>query len=222
MKIVVCGDSWCSADRHLPGTHFSELLQARGHDVINIARGGATNALICFQLQTAHGLEPQLVLYNSTDAYRINVPLKGSPFVSELGLKNFVYPYRADQSWQSPLAGDSKAAIWSDVAQVIVQGRSDLHLQVDDNVKQAIKWYLSYLHCYEFQTVCDSWMLGYWSQQLTAAGIVSLDLTQNAIGQILFDYAGPKDLCNYHTDPETQRLFVTALIDYFNTQGLDL
>ena len=41
MKLVVCGDSYFSADTTAPGTHFTELLPSS--EYINLARAGASN-----------------------------------------------------------------------------------------------------------------------------------------------------------------------------------
>lgn len=211
MKIVVCGDSWCSADRNGPGAHFSELLAQDGHDVTNIARGGATNALICFQLQTAISLQPDLVIMNQTDAHRINVFMNQHCFDPKAGLKNFAYPYHADSSFQSPLVGDIEAAIWSDVPETMIQGRADLPLCLTSQQILAVKYYVAHMLCHPFQQLCDSWMIGYWKCQMQGHDIAVLDISEHAVGKILLNYAGDRTKTNYHTDQPTQQQFAAAV-----------
>ena len=67
MKLVVCGDSFMSADVHRPETHFSELLENHGHSVINLARGGMSNTGIGMH-QTQNGSDAA----NTSDA--LNTP----------------------------------------------------------------------------------------------------------------------------------------------------
>ena len=84
MKLIVCGDSFASADTTRPGTHFSELLRAS----INLARGGASNTLIGFQLQTAISLNPDVVIFTSTTSSRIDYPIPGRNFNSKTLFSN--------------------------------------------------------------------------------------------------------------------------------------
>jgi hypothetical protein len=93
MRIIVCGDSFMTQDsRELAkGKHFSELLSP--HEVINLARGGMSNIGICFQLEQAARLTPDVVVIGTTDSERIEIPSGHRTFNVQQGLKNIVYTH---------------------------------------------------------------------------------------------------------------------------------
>lgn len=218
-RIVVCGDSFCSASTSLPGTHFSELLP--GYEVINLARGGITNTAIGFQIQTAVSLQPVAVIFASTDAGRLDVPL-GDFKISD-GLKNFIYPYESDASTGSPYVGDLSATIYSDVIPAMLQSRPDLpeQLTMSDELKGAIKLYLAYLHDYNLKSVTDQWLIGYWKSVLKENNIPFINLRENSMGQILYtfvkDHPDVASEVAYHTDKETQIRVATLLNEWLTT-----
>lgn len=71
MRILICGDSYCVTDLDYAGLHWSEKLADRGHDVINLARGGCSNALITLQLLHGLGFDPDLVIFSFTTESRL-------------------------------------------------------------------------------------------------------------------------------------------------------
>lgn len=75
MRILICGDSYCVTDPDYAGMHWSEKLTDQGHDVVNLAYGGCSNALIA--LQFLHGLEfdPDLVIFSFTTESRLEFDL---------------------------------------------------------------------------------------------------------------------------------------------------
>ena len=93
MRIIVCGDSFMTQDsRELAkGKHFSELLSP--HEVINLSRGGMSNIGICFQLEQAARLTPDVVVVGTTDSGRIEIPSGHGTFNVQQGLKNIVYTH---------------------------------------------------------------------------------------------------------------------------------
>jgi hypothetical protein len=214
-KIVVCGDSVCSAttDPTWYG-HFSDLLADNGYNVINLARGGITNTGICFQLAEAINLNASLVIFNRTDSSRIDIPLR--PFLPAYGLKNFIYPYPSDSSFGSPYVGGLDANILSDMAIGALVDRNDTDLVVTEEVKTAVKYYVSYLHDSRLMEVKETWMIEYWIQQLEKASIPFIELGTTGIGKILWDYMNnnPDKLnqCIYHTDKVTQKMLADCLI----------
>jgi len=206
-KIIVCGDSFCSADRNRPGTHFSELLSSQGYDVVNLARGGISNTAICFQIEQAIKLNPDMIIFSSTTSDRIDVPVKHREFSAVNGLKNFIYPYKSDSSTGTEYVGGLDAPIMSDVISAFLNPRPDLpETLVDSDV---VKNYLVHVHDVQLKTVTDSWMLGYWKYVLATSSIPFIHLYNGGpVGQVVYQYVrdNPDKIsqCVYHTDEETQ------------------
>lgn len=206
MKLIVCGDSYASADTSRPGTHFSELLGAN----INLARGGASNILIGFQLQTAISLNPDIVIFTTTGSGRIDYPIPGRNFNPTKGLQNFVYPYNSDSSTGSAHVGDLSAAIWSDVSPALTHPRPDLPTSLYNRVNvEAVKNYVAYIQNRSLSDVTNDWLIGYWKHELTAANIPYVHIFRGSkYAQAMYCYTDTyPDLvtqCVYHTDSETQ------------------
>ena len=154
MNIIVCGDSFASADRFIPNTHFSELLQHSGHNVTNLARGGISNVGIAFQLQTAVELNPDVIIFTTTGHDRIELLLKHRKFIPSLGLKNFVYPYQSDLSTGSKYVGSTKSAILSDSVYTFLNPRPDRPTELLDlSQTEVIKQYLVHFHDSNFKKI---------------------------------------------------------------------
>ena len=216
-KIVVCGDSFCSADKNRPGSHFSELLI--GYEVINLARGGITNTAICFQIEKAVELNADFVIFSNTSADRLDIPL--NPFNPSLGLQNFIYPYESDRSTESPHVGNLTANIYSDTIPTLLAPRPDLPIQLSqelDKKKEAIKHYISELHDTNLRHKTDEWMLGYWMSIMEAKDIKFLHINKSPIWRPIADYvSNNKDKlnqCVYHTDEHIQKIIAISLKEY--------
>jgi len=212
-RIIVCGDSFCSADYNKPNTHFSELLD---HEVINLARGGMSNTGICFQLQTAVELKPDGIIFSSTGSDRIDVPIK--QFDSKLGLRNFIYPYRSDASSGSKYVGGIDANIMSDVIAAFLTPRPDLPKQLIKST--TIKEYIAYFHDENFKKILDNWLLGFWKYKLKELGIPYIHLYHGGnIGQAMYRYAEkyPNAETVYHTDTATQEEMAKELNEKINS-----
>ncbi len=202
-NIFVCGDSFCSADRNLPGTHFSEILTTLGYNVTNFARGGITNTAICYQIKRSIELKADIVIFTSTSSDRLDVPIK--KFNPNNGLKNFIYPYESDVSTSNCDVGNLSGSIYSDVIPALINSRPDLPVKIlNENQISAIKQYVAYLHSNELKQETDNWMIEYWKTKT-----VNLHLNNLPVGKILFDYVknNPNKVNQsvYHTDSETQK-----------------
>jgi hypothetical protein len=206
MKLIVCGDSFASADTNRPGTHFSELLGAS----VNLARGGASNTLIGFQLKTALSLNPDIVIFTSTDGSRIDYPMQNRNFRLSKGLRNFVYPYSSDSSTGNDYVGGNDAAVWSDVGEALTTPRPDLPTNLHNQINvEAVKSYIAYIQNPSLDQVTDSWLLGYRKYELAAANIPYVHIhCGSKFGQAMYrysdDYPNLRTQCVYHTDRETQ------------------
>jgi hypothetical protein len=224
-KIVICGDSFCSADSRpwSQAGHFSEILNhTYGYETINLARGGITNTGICFQIDQAVKLSADLILFKSTDPLRVDVPLK--PFQPNLGLKNFIYPFRSDLSTQSEHVGDLNSNIYSDVVSAITEQNrpaNDLSPEfvINEDVKTAVKYYVNFLQDRNLLIQMHAWMFGYWEFFLQTNNINYLRLDQSPIWAPIDNYIethGRWENINYHTDRQTQELIASSLNDYIN------
>ena len=172
IKIVVCGDSYCSADTSVNRWHFSQILEDQhGYTITNLARGGMSNTGICFQIKQAIALKPDVIIYNMADPSRIDIPIK--PYLPPAGLKNFIYPFPEDSSTGSEYVGASDAAIFSTVYQLIDKNK---HINISNDKIQAIKHYHAHLFDWQFRYETDSWILNYWNQQAKNQGILTIFL----------------------------------------------
>ena len=221
-NIVVCGDSFCSAEFFRPNSHFSELLAIdHGYRVKNLARGGISNTGICYQIKTAIELKADLILFNTTDSNRLDIPIK--PFDSTVGLKNFIYPYESDVSSTSPHVGDVTANIYSDNVFSILKSRPDLPEHIIEQLskkKEAIKYYLTELQDSALKSETETWMFGYWESVMKSAGIEFLQLNKSPVWTHINLYVleNPDKLtqCVYHTDELTQQLVANSLKEYID------
>lgn len=72
MKVLICGDSYCVTDPAYPGLHWSEKILDCSADieVINLAYGGCSNALVTMQLLSGLRFKPDFVVFSFTSDAR--------------------------------------------------------------------------------------------------------------------------------------------------------
>lgn len=217
MNLIICGDSFMSADTGRPNTHFSELLSLSGHSVINLARGGISNVGIAFQLQTAARLKPDMIIFSSTSSDRIDIVVKNRKFDPMSGLKNFIYPYKSDLSTTTQYVGNSNAPILSDTIATFLSPRPDLPVELNDPHRiEYVKQYLTSYHDINFKKTVDDWIIGYWKYKLLEKQIPFIHLNPiNKAGRLMYDYVkqNPDKISQsvYHTDELTQTLIAAEL-----------
>ena len=75
MKILICGDSFCTTDPNYPGLHWSEKIVnfSENFEVCNLAMGGSSNALIAYQLGQCLILKPDFVIMSFTNEGRYEI-----------------------------------------------------------------------------------------------------------------------------------------------------
>lgn len=211
-KIVVCGDSFCSADTSNDRWHFSQVLEDKYNlKVVNLARGGMSNLGICFQIKQAISLRPDAVIYNMGDPSRVDIVMHDNYYTSR-GLKNFVYHSPDDSSYGSEYVGNHDAPIFSTVFQEL-----DLltTFKVPDEKIQAVKHYHAHLFNWQLKHDTDRWMLDYWRMQLKLSNIKTIflgsltDLNPTPAGRAIYDFVrkNPEYITKklYHTDRATQQ-----------------
>lgn len=212
MKIIVCGDSYCSADSSDERWHFSQVLEDKYNlEVVNLARGGMSNLGICFQLKQAIALEPDAVVYNMADPSRVDIVMHDNYYTS-LGLKNFVYHSPDDSSYGSEYVGNQDSPIFSTVFQEL---DSLTTFKVPAEKILAVKHYHAHLFNWQLKYDTDRWMLDYWRMQLKTANIRTVflgnfaDSRPIAPGRVIYDFVrkNPEYITKklYHTDQATQQ-----------------
>jgi hypothetical protein len=209
-KIVVCGDSFCTSwiwDKH----HFSQILaDTYGYDVTNLAHNGFSNVGICFQIQHAIKMGPDVVIYNTTDAGRFEMVMNGN-FNSRNGLRNMVYCSDSTSSYSNPDTGDTKSPIFSSNYSGIKHVKN---VEITQSQIDAVEQYMKHFFDYGLKTETESWMIGYWHQQIITAGIIPIRLSrQDNIANPMYSYAeaNPECTAGYHTDIDTQAIMAQSI-----------
>ena len=193
-SIVVCGDSYCSAQATGPRDHFSQILSdTYCYDVVNLARSGMSTVGICFQIRHAIDLKPDVIIYNTTGPDRLELVINEG-FYTNKGLKNFAYLNPDDQSTGLKCVGDAEAPILSTVWQEID------HLVGKDYIR-AIDYYLKYLFDWNLKSETDKWMIEHWHQKILESGIKPFKFVRPE-----FDFVYDHALAN----PNTNKIFHTS------------
>ena len=212
IKVVVCGDSFCSSHNY-ERNHFSQILEDKyGYLVTNLARGGTGPIAVCFQLQQAIKLSADVIVYRRVDTGRIEVPITGQPFDPELGLKNFKYPYPDETSYSSPYVGNVDAPFFSSGLGGLVpqtdpkeQQLQDRFFAISSELREAVKQYLLFMFDKNLKAETDNWAYGYWEYRALQNNIKVISFDQ--VGQIAYEFSKRTQHrypTVYHTDRPTQ------------------
>jgi hypothetical protein len=221
-KIVICGDSFCSADRgHTE--HFSQVLEEEyGYSITNLAHGGVGTINICFQIQEAIKLQPDIIIHGQTTSDRIEIPYGNTKFESFRGLKNFFYWNKKNTSYGNPCVGDKNAPILSCHVSKLINGNlinlktQEPDLEISKDQQQAAKMYLSFLHSPQLKKEVDSWLYEYWTIKILQSNIVSIPFLKTNFAKIAYDFATKTNNSYpriYHTDFETQKKLAQLIND---------
>jgi len=75
MKILVCGDSYSVADPDFPGLHWTEKILnfSSEFELLNLAMGGCSNAMITLQLLQGLNLKPDFIILSFTSEHRYEI-----------------------------------------------------------------------------------------------------------------------------------------------------
>lgn len=211
MKIVVCGDSFCSSsvipvkdigDR----AHFSQILEDQyGHEVINLAHGAMSNVGIWFQIREAIELQPQAIVYNQTWSARIELMMNKQNFNLDNGLKNFIYFDPNHTSTGTEHVGDIKRG---NILSTVWQGLKDHpFVNISDEQIQAVDLYLKHMYHDGLATEVDSWMFEYWRDQIIKNNIIPIKFNDDNVGKIAYEFSGRNQIDSpFHTDRATQEI----------------
>jgi hypothetical protein len=213
--IVVCGDSFSSATkngnpRNNARDHYSQILQDQyGYSVLCLARSSMTNLGIAWQMRQAIKIGCKFLLYHNTWSYRLNLLINDN-FQVEKGLKNFIYPFKDDESSHSAYVGhnpictssngvqapnnddcdaDLKARRYNaSILSTVPQGlENNPTLIITKEQHKAIEYYFKHFFNEALNQEVDSWILAHWHHQAEKAGIVPIDM-KLSLGRPMFDY----------------------------------
>jgi|TARA_B110000211_G_C13852473_1_gene452826 hypothetical protein len=225
-KIVVCGDSFCASDIH-DRDHFSQILEDDyGYKVINFARGGTDNIHICFQIKEAIAYEADIIIYSRTDSARMTVPLNGEAFdTTGNTLHNFAYPYPLESTFGKPYVGGVDAPFLSMTFHNLlpqtdptVQFLHEQHVKVSDEIKEAVKMYVTFLHDQQLKHITEQWMYSYWNNEVIKNNIQLLIFNDGVgIPAYKFGLANQDYPKVYHTDRDTQLKVVDNILEKIHT-----
>lgn len=221
-KIIVCGDSFCTSmiwDRY----HFSQILEdTYGYRVTNLAHGSFSTVGICFQIQQAITMDPDIIIYNTTDASRFELVMNGK-FDAAAGLRNIVYFDNGVTSYRRADTGDTESAVFStNHARLGERVYFRKNVETTQSQIDAVDQYMKHFFDYGLKTQTDSWMIGYWHQQIIDAGITPVRLSrQDDIAKPMYAYAKNNPDCTayYHTDPATQEILAKNIIQHLESQA---
>ena len=74
MQIISCGSSFFSIDPRTPGTHLTErFAKYYNSDLISLAKPGSSNFAIRLQLETAIKMQPDVILFEFTNAQKTDL-----------------------------------------------------------------------------------------------------------------------------------------------------
>ena len=221
-KIVVCGDSFCSSSKH-DRHHFSQILEDKyGYAVTTLARGSASNTNVCFQIQEAIKLSPDIVVYSRPESGRLDIPIANKKFDARLGLKNFIHVNADETSYDSPLSGDLNAPFYSNSIGSLLDivSASVYKRQISLSVEQleAVRMYVMFIYDGDLKNETDRWASKYWEYQLSQNNVVSILF--NAVGHIAYEFAKktPRYPAIYHTDPATQSIVANHIHQEMQTK----
>ena len=208
--IVVCGESFCSSQPN-ERLHFSQILEDRyGYSVTNLAQGGMSTVGICFQIREAIKIKPEIIIYNMASPDRVELILRDG-FDLRQGLANFVYAFPNNSSYGSKYVGSEKSPVFSTVWNGLSEhGR----VPVTAEQQRAIQDYLVHLFDWNLKKETDTWMFGYWHEQIVRAGIQPLRVSrQDRYAKPMYEFAdrNPDYNVTYHTDVATQELMASNI-----------
>jgi hypothetical protein len=104
-KILLCGDSFGTTDSRYPNLHFSEKITEKISDceIINLSRGGASNALIEMQVHQGLQFNPDYAIVLFTNSCRNEYEINMSDF-----FQRSVKSWPKNTSWENVSAFNSR------------------------------------------------------------------------------------------------------------------
>jgi hypothetical protein len=229
-KLIICGDSFMSPTIKLPGTHFSELVSEKmGLELVCFSRSSMSNGGIISQLQKAITLNPEIIIFNTTFADRIELSLTEKNLEDleiDLTCEDFYYGERKDYSCKT--INDNDYTMGSESIESLLNGG------IFPEKKSAVDNFLSNIYNRKWKIQMDRHAIYSMAHQIYTKGIPFLFmidiidaaskmswLPKNQIGfswkeleSITLDKFDIKfEDPGYHTTPEVQMIIADDTIE---------
>jgi hypothetical protein len=233
MHIISCGSSFFSLDPRHPGTHISErVASALGGTLTSLAKPGSSNFAIRLQLETAIAMKPDLILFEFTNAQKVDLPTSvlndPKPYRKEAGANNIRY---TNYDSVVPSAIDAGAdSIVSDGIKNFLTGECfPVNTSLNDSARKALQFWFTELYDEDMKYHQDYFTCSSVFSPLIASGIPFVwcrgdlcmfdwSLYPNEVpesGNPWINWTNPGTLSVYHTTPERQAELAEVWLDTY-------
>lgn len=233
MRIVGCGSSFFSIDKRQPGTHVTELMaQELGAELISLAKPGSSNFAIRLQLDTAIKLKPDLILFEFTNAQKVDLPLsvlnKHSQYRNSEGANNL--RYTGYENVIPSVIDSTKESIVSDGIKNFIDGQCfPENTALTRTSRQALQYWFTELYDEQIKYHQDYYICSSVFSALDASGIPYVwcrgdlcmfdwSLYQHEVpeaGNPWIGWTDPGQLSVYHTTPARQQEIFKHWLDTY-------
>ena len=181
---------------------------------------------IGFQIKEAIRLQPDVIVHGQTDPGRIEIPVNNKLFIPALGLRNFVYPFKNESSYNSPYVGGVDAPFFSSPLGLLTDDpgqieRTNPYFKISKEQRQAVKMYINFLYDRKFKRETDNWLYEYWQIKILQNKIISIPFLFQNFAKFAYDFAKKTNYqyprC-YHTDRDTQQELAKCIYQEIQTQ----
>ena len=156
-KLYTCGCSMMSVDK-TPSNIISFLeLYARTKNLehISLARSGATNFLICLQLDYAIQQNPDYIIVGATSSDRLDLSIMNQTLHTPITIDNV--DYSGHNSLSENLFADDTPIVVSNTLNNFVENLQKEDISIEQ--RESVKYYLTNLHCNMLQLQKDALMI---------------------------------------------------------------
>lgn len=151
-----------------PGTHFAEILQRKlDAEMMYLGRGGMSNGGICLQLEAAMDLEPDLIIFNTSYADRVEFAIDTSEIRPHYGVRDILYAHSESVSTyfgvtdQASLIVDNLSSLLQVNKGQAYERWNRLYNDIDnfESKRQALKVWFDALYTPGWKNQIDRWCL---------------------------------------------------------------
>ena len=233
MRIISCGSSFFSIDPNQPGTHLTELIaQELGAELVSLAKPGSSNFAIRLQLETAMQMKPDLILFEFTNAQKIDLPLSvlGKPARYNKGNGAHNLRYTNYENTVPSVINIGAESIVSDGIKNFIDGECfKLNSTLTKTSKQALQYWFTELYDEDLKYHQDYFTCSSVFSPLESSGIPYVwcrgdlcmfdwDIYKNEVpesGNPWIDWTDPGQLSVYHTTPAKQQELAKFWLDTY-------
>lgn len=180
MRIAICGDSFVTPVMQHPGTHFAEILQKKlDAEMLYLGRGGMSNGGICLQLEAVMDMSPDLVIFNTSYADRVEFALDTADGRQNYSVRDIVYAHTESVSTyfgvteRPNLIVDNLSSLLHLNQGQAYERWNRLYSDIDnfDRKRQALKTWFNELYTPGWKRQVDRWCLQAVTRQLVDRNI---------------------------------------------------